>query len=156
MAEIDRSLIGSETEPLFFEVEKGAIRKFADAIGDPNPLYRDADHARRFGYENIVAPPTFPVCFRPPAELPWIQNLDRRRIVAGETAFEYVKPLVAGMKPTCRVKLTGVDDKQGSKGSMELMRQELSAHDEAGALVVVVRRTTVYRSAKQITERSLA
>ena len=28
--------------PLTFEVEKGAIRKLAEAIGDPNPLYVDA------------------------------------------------------------------------------------------------------------------
>ena len=66
MAEIDRSLIGAWAEPFIVEVEKGAIRRFADAIGDPNLLYRDEDYARRHGYAGILALPTFPISFRPP------------------------------------------------------------------------------------------
>jgi acyl dehydratase len=156
MTEIDRTLIGTETEAFIVEVEKGAIRKFADAIGDPNPLFRDEAYARRFGYANVVAPPTFPVCFRPPMDLPWIQNLDRRRIVAGQTAFEYAKPVVAGMRLSCRVKLAAVEEKAGSKGKMELLHQELYGKDESGDAVFVVRRTTVYRSAEQVAQRSMA
>ena len=34
MSEIDRSLIGTETAPFTAEVERGAIRRFAEAIGD--------------------------------------------------------------------------------------------------------------------------
>jgi acyl dehydratase len=138
------------------EVEKGAIRKFADAIGDPNPLFRDETYARRFGYAGVLAPPTFPVCFRPPMDLPWIQNLDRRRIVAGQTEFEYMKRVVAGMQLSCRVKLAAVEEKVGSKGKMELLQQELRGEDERGEVVFVVRRTTVYRSDEQVAQRSLA
>ena len=41
-----------------FEVSREHIRRFADAIGDPNPAYRDRDAARALGYSDVVAPPT--------------------------------------------------------------------------------------------------
>jgi hypothetical protein len=156
MTEIDRTLIGAVTEPFHVEVERGAIRKFADAIGDPSPLYRDADYARAMGYLGIIAPPTFPTCFRPPEEPPWFAPLDRRRVVAGQVSFDYRRPIVAGMRLACCIRFVGVDDKSGSKGTMELLHQELEGRDEAGEVVFVAGRTTVYRSLDQLARRSLA
>lgn len=43
-------------EPQIFEVERGAIRRFADAVGDPNPLYHDLEYARKSKYGEIIAP----------------------------------------------------------------------------------------------------
>lgn len=156
MTEIDRSLIGQLSEPFAVEVEKGAIRKFADAIGDPDRLYRDEAHARRFGHAGIVAPPTFPTSFRPPREPPWFEMLDRRRVVAGQMAFDYARPIVAGMRLTCTIRFVGVDDKSGSKGTMELLHQELQGRNEAGELVFMMARSTVYRSLEQLARKSLA
>ena len=42
-----------------FPVEAGHILQFARAIGDPNPVYRDAARARRAGFADVLAPPTF-------------------------------------------------------------------------------------------------
>lgn len=156
MTEIDRSLIGSSSEPYEFEIERGAIRKFAIAIGDSNPLYFDADFARRHGYDDVLAPPTYPTCFRLPKDPQWIETLDRRRIMAGEMSFSYERAITAGMRLTCRMHLVGVDRKEGRRGVMELLRQETRGHDEAGRLVFVAGRTTVYRSLAQIESRSLA
>ncbi len=71
-------------------------------------------------------------------------------------SFEYVRPIVAGMRLTCRLRFAGVEDKTGSKGSMELLHQVLEGHDEAGALVFTAGRSTVYRSLEQIEKRSLS
>ncbi len=156
MSEIDRTLIGTFSEPFTVEVERGAIRKFADAIGDPNPAYRDADAARALGYDGILAPPTFPTCFRPPKEPPWFATLDRRRVMAGQMSFDYARPIVAGMRLVCRLRFVAVEDKQGSKGSMELLHQALEGRDESGELVFTSGRSTVYRALAQIERRSLA
>lgn len=56
---IDQTVIGSKTETFEFEVEKGAIRAFASAIGDDNPLYFDESYAQALGYASIVAPQHF-------------------------------------------------------------------------------------------------
>jgi acyl dehydratase len=36
-----------------------AILKFADGIGDPNPLFRDIDYAKKTAYKTIIAPPSW-------------------------------------------------------------------------------------------------
>ena len=38
---IKRELVGHALAPTTFEVERGKIREFAAATGDPNPIYRD-------------------------------------------------------------------------------------------------------------------
>lgn len=146
MAEIDRSLIGAASAPYPIEVEKGAIRRFAEAIGDPNPVYRDTDAARAQGYPGIIAPPTFAATFRPPEEPVWTRELDRRRVLAGEQGFRLERVVVAGDVLTCRIHFVGVDDKHGRSGPMELLHQEIRAVDPDGLLVVTYRRTMVYRT----------
>ena len=54
-----KASIGTRSEPVTWEVEKGEIVRFASAIGDPNPLYSDEAAARRGRYGGIIAPPTF-------------------------------------------------------------------------------------------------
>ncbi len=156
MSEIDRSLVGCFSKPFTVDVERGAIRKFADAIGDPDLRYRDLAHARELGYADLLAPPTFPTCFRPPEEPPWMASLDRRRVMAGQIAFDYSASIEAGMVLTCRVELAGVDEKAGRRGRMELLHQRLHGVDAAGRPVFVMTRTTVYRSREQVGQRSLA
>ena len=59
LSEEAKNFIGKDTDIKTFEVEKGAIRRFADAVDDPNPLYWDEDYARKSRYGAIIAPPGF-------------------------------------------------------------------------------------------------
>ena len=52
-----RKSIGVESEPSIVEVEKEPIRRFAAAMGNPNPLHYDEEYAKKMGYRSIVAPP---------------------------------------------------------------------------------------------------
>ena len=54
-----RDAIGVESDPVVNEVERGAIIKFAQEIGDDSPIYNDEQVARETRYGGIVAPPTF-------------------------------------------------------------------------------------------------
>ena len=49
MVDFDRSMLGVESAPIRYDVEKGAIRKFVEAIGDPEPIYRDEKAAQAAG-----------------------------------------------------------------------------------------------------------
>jgi acyl dehydratase len=51
--------IGQTYDTSIFEVEKESIRRFADAVGDANPLYWDAKYAGKSRYGSIIAPPGF-------------------------------------------------------------------------------------------------
>jgi len=47
-----------------YEVSRVKIAEFADAIGDPNPVYRDPAAARAAGHPDVIAPPTFAMVAR--------------------------------------------------------------------------------------------
>lgn len=144
---IDRSLIGTSSEPFEVEIERGAIVKFANAIGDPNQLYRDGEYARSHGYHGVLAPPTFAVSFLPPIEPRWWHSIDRKRILAGEQSFRYHRPIVAGDRLTCRVHLVDVTEKTGRSGKMEFIIQENRGIDRMTEEPVFVhRRVAVYRA----------
>ena len=48
-------------DDLTFPVEAGHIMRFAAAIGDENPIYRDAAHAQATEPGGVIAPPTYAV-----------------------------------------------------------------------------------------------
>ena len=143
--EIDKALIGSSAAPFAVEVEKGAIRRLAEAIGESAEIYFDEVVARSLGYQGIVAPPTFPTTFRPPAKPAWVRGLDEGRILAGEQGFRYRRPILAGDRLQCELRLTDVQDKRSSTGTMELMIQDLIVTSASGDMVCVNRRVVIYR-----------
>ena len=59
---LDQSFVGRTYPPTpAYEVGREKIREFADAIGDPNPVYRDPAVAQDLGHRDVLAPPTFPI-----------------------------------------------------------------------------------------------
>ena len=54
-----KECIGMVDPPAVYEVEKGSIRRYAEAVGDNNPLYRDEAYASKSRYGGIIAPPGF-------------------------------------------------------------------------------------------------
>jgi acyl dehydratase len=149
-SEVDRSLLGAATPPFICEIEKGAIRRFAEAIGDLNPLYCDEAYAFSRGYRSVVAPPTFPVALRPPEDPPWISQVDRTRILAGEQTFIYTRPIVAGDILSCQLHFVAVEDKQGSLGHMQVLTQELRGTDLQGQTVFTHRRLSIVREKSSV------
>ncbi len=59
---LDESFVGRVYPPTdAYEVGREKIREFADAIGDPNPAYRDREAAQSIGHPDVIAPPTFAI-----------------------------------------------------------------------------------------------
>ena len=54
-----KNLIGVPWEPQIFKIEEGAIKRYAEAIDDPNPLYGDEEYGRNSKYGSIIGPPSF-------------------------------------------------------------------------------------------------
>lgn len=51
--------VGIEGQPVVYDIEEGTIKRFARAIGDPNPLWQDEEYAVKTDYGGIIAPPNF-------------------------------------------------------------------------------------------------
>lgn len=97
---LDPSVVGRSYPPHRYEVGRAKIAEFADAIGDPSPLYRDRAAAEAAGHPDVIAPPTFATIVTigamqdvfDDAEL----GLDYSRMVHGDQAFEYHRHIRAG------------------------------------------------------------
>ncbi|WP_026974739.1 MaoC family dehydratase N-terminal domain-containing protein [Alicyclobacillus contaminans] len=131
--------VGRSSSPVRNEVERGAIRKFADAIGDPNPVYRDVEAAGG----RLIAPPTFSRTFdygRIP-DLP----LPSAGLIHGEQMFEYFRPIYSGDVLYCTSTLREVRERNGRLGTMIFLVFDNTAVDETGELVVRETLTVICR-----------
>src|SRR5512140_1788098 len=144
---LDRSLIGRESEPVVHEVEKGAIRRFAEALGDPNPICTEEPVARAAGYPALVAPATFAVTLTSNERFRHSLDLGTRSILHSEQQFEYARPIVAGDRITVRSKVADVQERAGASGPMDVIVIEDEGRDDAGGLVFRTRATLILRRA---------
>jgi acyl dehydratase len=98
---LDQSFVGRTYPPTpAYEVGREKIREFADAIGDPNPVYRDPEAAKALGHPDVVAPPTFPIVISMPAADQVVYDqalgLDWSRVVHGDQRFNHERPMRPG------------------------------------------------------------
>lgn len=143
---VDKSAIGKTTAVCTMEVEKGHIRRFAQAIGDDNPLYLDEDYAKKGRYGGIIAPPTFPTTFGFEGE-GVLQGLDINyaRLLHGEQEYEYFSPIKAGDTISFSTTITDITEKEGKSGAMDIITTETTGHNQNNEKVFVGRSTVVIR-----------
>ncbi|WP_242341401.1 MULTISPECIES: MaoC family dehydratase N-terminal domain-containing protein [Anaeromyxobacter] len=142
---LDRSLIGRESEPVAQEVERSAIRRYAEALGDPNPIYQDEAAARAAGYPALVAPPTFAAALAANDRFRHSLDLGTRSILHSEQQIEYARPLVAGDRLTVVSRVADVQERPGASGPMDVLVLEDEARDDKGEWVFRSRATLILR-----------
>ncbi len=142
---LDRSLVGRESEPVVLEVERGAIRHFAEAIGDQNPIYDDEAAARAAGFPGLAAPPTFAAVLASNERFRQALDLGPGSYLHGEQSFEYGRPIVAGDRVTVRSRVAEVTERPGASGPAEILIIEDEGRDAGGALLFRARQTLVLR-----------
>jgi acyl dehydratase len=144
VVEFDRSVLGVESAPISYDVEKGAIRKFAEAVGDGDPIYHDERAAQAAGFKTLIAPPTFLCTFRA-QELPDLKLQFGRVRLNGGNEYEYYQPLYAGDTITITAKYTEVTERTGRTGNMVFVITELTFKNQHGAVVAKGRNTGIMR-----------
>jgi acyl dehydratase len=144
MSGIDRKFIGHASAPVTLEVERGHIRRFAEAIGDPNPIYVDEAAARAAGHPTIPAPPTFATALRPNDAREGI-DIDWRRLLHGEQEYRFERPLHAGDRLVLVQRIKDIFEKAGRAGTMDFIVMETTAHDPDGKLIYTALSTAVIK-----------
>ncbi len=135
--------VGVLGAPATLSVEASAIRRFAEAIRDPNPVYVDAEYARQTRWGGIIAPPTFLCCLRPPVGTADL-NFGSVRLNGGN-AFTSHRPVRPGDVITAHAWLTGVEAKQGRTGDLLVVQSETRYVNQDGYLVATGRATGIRR-----------
>jgi len=109
--------IGTESIKMSNDIEKGAIRRFAEAIEDNNPVYTDEEYAKNLGYRNVITPPTF---LRSVQTNPLPEHIKSpySAVVDGGSVWEYFEPVCAGDKISTVLKFEQVFEREGRLGNM--------------------------------------
>ena len=126
-----RSLVGASSDPVANLIERGAVRKFAEAIGDPNPLYVDEAVAKSSRYGGLIAPPTFPRTL----EYGRIEGMNwpDAGMIHGEHMVSYARrPLLVGEELLCYTKLEDYYEKESRGGLLGFIVMERSGEGPDG------------------------
>ena len=115
--ELRSSAIGTKGDHLSMDIEKGHVRRFAEAIGDDNPLFIDEKEARKSRHGSLIAPPTFLRTIRVerpalPFTVPYGRNLD------GGSEWEFFEPVRIGDFITAQIEIEDIFERPGRLGTM--------------------------------------
>jgi len=152
-----KQFIGRTDPPIVRRVEKGAIKRYAEAVGNDNPLYTDEEYAGRSRYRSIIAPPGF---FGWPTKTPSsctgladivgeLQAALARggfpRILDGGISYDFFVPVRAGDVLVASPKVTGLSEKEGKGGNMIICNFETTYTNQDGNLVAKANQTFIAR-----------
>jgi acyl dehydratase len=110
---INRDYVGRTFAPAEpYEVSRVKIAEFADAIGDPNPVYRDRAAAQAAGHADVIAPPTFAIVISMASSGRAVMDpglgVNYAMVVHGEQRFEYSRQIQAGDLLTAQVTISDI------------------------------------------------
>ena len=147
-----RAMIGRESEPEIYEVEKTGVRMFARAVGYTDRVFYDEEYAKSQGYRSLPAPPGFlgTAVYDPERSNPTFSrrrseglNTPLKRLLNGGNEFEYHEIICAGDVLTMTEKITDIRERQGSMGAMLFTTREQTYRNQDGRVVAVARGTTI-------------
>jgi acyl dehydratase len=142
---LNQSLKGKEYQEVSFDVKREEVLAFADAIGEENAVFRDADAARAAGFPEQLAPPTFvtrmQILTSGQVVLDQELGLDYSRVVHGEQAYQWRRPVVVGDVLSATPRIADIY----SKGPNEFLVIEAEVKDESGETVGISRSTLLSR-----------
>ncbi len=107
-------LIGIEYGPDIYVIERGMVERFIEATGDDPQRWKDE------------TPPTFPIALAPKKLLHKLFNapIPLRRFLNGGNEYRYHVPIKIGDTITVTARLTDVEEKQGRRGPVIVMKTE--------------------------------
>jgi acyl dehydratase len=165
LADEVKQFIGKPAGSSIFEVEKEPIRRFADSVGDENPLYWDEEYAKKSRYGSIIAPPGFisspwyagravkwgkkePM----PAELSGRGELmgvlfkaGYWRVLDGGIEYEFFEPVKADDTIKAASIIKDVIEREGKTGKMAFLITETTYTNQKGQVVAKARQTSIHR-----------
>jgi len=143
--ELFKHLIGKQSAKVKNSVERGAVKKFAESIGDIHPIYLDEETGRNSRYKGNIAPPTFPRVF----DYGTIEdlNLPNKGLIHGEQTFHYERPLLVGEDIYCYSEVKNYFEKKGTMGEMGFLVLESCGEDTSGQIVFSSKSTVIISEA---------
>ena len=138
-----KKMIGVESKPVVAEVEKGSIKRFAEALEDGNPLWQDEAKARKAKYGGIIAPPTFLRTMGEDLEMETLSKIPLKNILDGGSEWEYFEPVRSGDQISVTFKVVELKEREGRMGKMVIMTGQYTYTNQFGEVVATQRPTAI-------------
>jgi Acyl dehydratase len=148
-------LKGAILEPDFLEIERGAIRRYADALGDYNPLFWDVDYAKDTRYGDLICPPGFfgrsikQVWMIPPSVMAFMSKIGQvgglAHLLDGGVEYEFMAPAHAGDTLAALYKVVDITLRETKGGKMIFSTLETRYINQNGTLVGKSLMTFIFR-----------
>lgn len=155
-----RNLVGKPFGKTVFDIEKESVKRFADAVGDPNPLYTDLVYAASTGYGSLIAPPGY-------LSSPWywgdsrdtehntitgLGDIIKVLIDAGYTQtfdsgieYEFFEPVKVGDTITAEYRVKNIAERGKADEKAIFLFTESVYTNQAGKTVAISNVTTTHR-----------
>jgi acyl dehydratase len=142
-----KQLIGQKEPPVVFKVEEGAIQRYAAAVGDTNPLFRDVEYAANSKWGRVMAPPGF-------TGWPISAGFDLFKLIEklinagapmglldGGVEYDFLAPIGAGDVLVCEIKMANIEGRETKMGPTMVTTLETTYTNQRGAVALVTRNT---------------
>ncbi|MGC4376391.1 MaoC family dehydratase N-terminal domain-containing protein [Fictibacillus sp. Mic-4] len=140
-----QEFVGKRSNKVKNIVERGAVKKFAEAIGDASPIFIDEEAGRRSRYKTNIAPPTFPRVFDY-GEIDGM-NLPDKGLIHGEQTFHFKRPLLVGEEVYCYVEVSNYSERKGTNGVTGFLVLKRYGEDSDGKLIFSERQIVIITEA---------
>lgn len=144
ITEAMKKALGVESAPVLYDVEKGHIRRFAEAIGDPNLLFSNEAEARETPKGGIVAPPTYVrSCWPgdPPFDVSKASGLER--LLDGGSEWEFFHQVRPGDRIAVTVKIADFKEREGRMGKMLITTTVATYRNQFNQVVATERQSLI-------------
>ena len=139
------------------ELGRAAIRYYALALSDDNPLYRDEAHARGTRFGGVIAPPTLVVETNQYADLP-LRPEDGYNghvweglplpvpctLVRGGNQYELLRPVRPDDRLSVRWRIEEITERQGRAGPMLVLVARAEYRNQQRELLATNLDTTIF------------
>ncbi len=133
--------VGLVSEPVENVVERGAVRRFAEAIGDSNPVYLDEEAAKRSVHGRLIAPPTFPRTFD--YGRIFGVGIPDDGLIHGDHRIVYERPLFVGEAVVCRAEVVDYFEKEAKTGLLGFLITARFGDSSDGGRIFEMRDTVI-------------
>jgi hypothetical protein len=148
--------IGWKSQPWTWEVTTTSVRAFARGVGYLDPVYYDIDAAKKAGYRNLPAPPTYlgstvfipgqtdDTLSIPPGFAPSLDT-GMTGLLDGGTDTEYLETICAGDTLTSVNRLSDLSVKESkSLGKMLIISTETTFTNQDNTVVAIQRGQIIF------------
>lgn len=128
-----QAMLHVEFGPEVYEVEKGMVRKFAEAIDDPNPRWQRE------------TPPTFPAALVPAEMMKKLFSAKSSltRFLNGGSELEYLQPIKPGDVISVTARLDKMRKMEGKDGTTLFLIVAVTYTNQGGEVVARERNTFI-------------